>query len=94
MEIQHCQRIQTLVNLPKPNHIYKNVLVKKYRSHCLVHAFLPVEQMHFRNYCLDFPEKFSCAIDCFMELSCYIFKDAIESVGRNEFFEMLYTACV
>ena len=69
-----CQRIQTPVNLPKPNHIYKNVLVKKYRSHCLVHAFLPVEQMHFRNYCLDFPGKFSCAIDCFMELSCYIFK--------------------
>ena len=29
-----------------------------------------------------------------MELSCYIFKDAIESVEHNEFFEMLYTACV
>ena len=27
-----------------------------------------------------------------MELSCYIFKDTIESVERNEFFEMPYTA--
>ena len=63
-------------------------------SQPLPRSFLPVEQMHFRNYCLDFPGKFSCAIDCFMELSCYIFKDAIESVERNEFFEMLYTACV
>ena len=60
-------------------------------SQSLPRSFLPVEQMHFRNYCLDFPGKFSCAIDCFMELSCYIFKDAIESVERNEFFEMLYT---
>ena len=55
---------------------------------------IPPVQMHFRNHCLDFPGKFSCAIDCFLELSCYIFKDAIACVERNEFFEMLYTACV
>ena len=48
-------------------------------------------QMHFRNNCLG---KFSCAIDCFLELSCYIFKDAIAYVECNEFFQMLYTACV
>ena len=39
-------------------------------------------QMHFRNHCLDFPGKFSCAIDCFLELSCYIV------------FEMLNAPCV
>ena len=51
-------------------------------------------QIHFRNPCLDFPGKFSCAIDCFLEVSCYIFKDAIAYVERNVFFEMLYTVCV
>ena len=60
-------------------------------SQSLPRSFLPVEQMHFRNYYLDFPGKFSCAIHCFMELSCY---DTIESVECNEFFEMLYTACM
>ena len=40
-------------------------------------------QMHFRNHCLDFPGKFSCAIDCFLELSCYIFKDAIALVCQT-----------
>ena len=52
-------------------------------------------QMHFRNHCLDFLGKFSCAIDCFLEFSCYIFKDAIACVECNfKFFEMIYTACV
>ena len=36
----------------------------------------------------------NCAIDCFLEVSCYIFKDAIAYVERNVFFEMLYTVCV
>lgn len=63
-------------------------------SEPLCSSNLPAVQMHFKNYCLDVPGKFSCAIDCFMELSCYIFKDAIACVERNEFFEMLYTACV
>ena len=44
-------------------------------------GLLPV-QMHFRNHCLDFPGKFSCAV---LELSCYIFKDAIACIQRNEF---------
>ena len=38
MEFQRCQRIQIPINLPKPNHIYENCLVQKYRSHCLVHS--------------------------------------------------------
>ena len=44
---------------------------------------LPPVQMHFRNHCLDFPGKFSCVTDCFLELSCYIFNDAIACIDRN-----------
>lgn len=52
-------------------------------SEPLCSSNLPAVQMHFKNYCLDVPGKFSCALDCFMELSCYIFKDAIACVERN-----------
>ena len=33
-------------------------------------------------------------IDCFLEVNCYIFKEANAYVERNVFFEMLHTACV
>ena len=35
---------------------------------------------HFMNSCLTHPEKFSCAIDCFLELNYAIFKDFISHV--------------
>ena len=63
-------------------------------SEPLCSSNLPAVQMHFKNYCLDVPGKFSCAIDCFMELRCYILKNAIPYVERNKVFEMLYIACV
>ena len=66
-------------------------------SEPLCRSGLPPVQMHFRNHCLDFPEKFSCATYCFLEVSCYIFKsfkDAIAYVERNVIFEMVYRACV
>ena len=44
---------------------------------------LPPVQIHFRNPRSDFPGKCSCAIDCLLEVSCYIFKDAIAYVERN-----------
>lgn len=82
---------------PKSSQTLKPQLQKcfsKEVSEPLCRSDLPAVQMHFRNYCLDFPEKLSCAIDCFMELSCYIFQDAIGCVECNEFFEILYTTCV
>ena len=45
------------------------------------------------NYCLTHPEKFSCAIHCFLELNDAIFKDFIRHIERNEFFELLHEAC-
>ena len=44
---------------------------------------------HFINYCFKHPGKFSCAVDCFLELSCVIFVDS-----RNPFFETLYHVCL
>ena len=50
-------------------------------------------RQHFMNYCLTHPEKFSCAVDCFLELNYAIFKDLIGHIERNEFFEILNEAC-
>ena len=50
-------------------------------------------RQHFMNYCLTHPEKFSCAVDCFLELNYAIFKDLIRHIERNEFFEILNEAC-
>lgn len=49
---------------------------------------------HFINYCFKHPGKFSCAVDCFLELSCVIFVDSLQNVNRNPFFEILYHACL
>ena len=48
---------------------------------------------HFINYCFKHPGKFSCAVDCFLELSCVIFVDSLRNISRNPFFEILYHAC-
>ena len=46
------------------------------------------------NYCLIHPGKFSCPVDCFLELNCAIFKDFIRrDFIRREFFEVLLEAC-
>ena len=49
---------------------------------------------HFINYCFKHPGKFSCAVDCFLELSCAIFVDSLQNINRNPFFEILYHACL
>ena len=94
MEIQQYQRILIAINVHKLNIQTPITEMLLCVSEPLCRSGLPPVQMHFRNHCLDFPGKFSCAIDCFLELSCYIFKDAIACVECNIFFQMLYTACV
>ena len=49
---------------------------------------------HFINYCLTHSGKFSCAVDCFLELSVAIFKDSLRDIERNEFFQTLFDACL
>ena len=52
------------------------------------------DRRHFMNYCLTHPGKFSCAVDCFLELSVAIFKDSLKNIERNEFFQTLFEACL
>lgn len=49
---------------------------------------------HFMNSCLTHSGKFSCAVDCFLELSVAIFKDSLKDIERNEFFQTLFEACL
>ena len=49
---------------------------------------------HFMNYCLTHSGRFSCAVDSFLELAFAIFRDSLQHVERNEFFQTLFEACV
>lgn len=49
---------------------------------------------HFMNYCLTHSGRFSCAVDSFLELTFAIFRDSLQRVERNEFFQTLFEACV
>jgi len=51
-------------------------------------------QQFMKNYCLTHPEKFSCAIDCFLELNYAVFKNFIRHTELSEFFEVLNEACL
>ena len=44
------------------------------------------------NYCFTHAGKFSCAVDCFLELTFAVFKDSLNSIERNEFFQKLSEA--
>lgn len=48
---------------------------------------------HFQNYCLTHDQKFSCAVDCFLELCYGIFSTRLHNVTRNEFFDIIYESC-
>ena len=49
---------------------------------------------HLMNYCLNHSGKFSCAVDCFLELSCALFLSFLQSINRTPFFETLYQSCL
>ena len=48
-------------------------------------------QLKIMNYC--FAGKFSCAVDCFLELTFAVFKDSLNCIEHNEFFQKLSEAC-
>ena len=39
---------------------------------------------HFQNYCLTHNGKFSCAVDCFLELCYGVFCNRLHNITRNE----------
>ena len=40
------------------------------------------------------PGRYSCAVDSFLELAFAIFRDSLQHIKGNEFFETLYEACL
>ena len=49
---------------------------------------------HFQNYCLTHNGKFSCAVDCFLELCYGVFCNRLHNITRNEFFDIIYESCI
>lgn len=49
---------------------------------------------HLRNYCLNHVAKFSCAVDCFLELCFFVFKNHLENITRNVFFDIVYQSFI
>lgn len=49
---------------------------------------------HFTNYCSMSSGRFSCAVASFLELAFAIFRDSIQHIESNEFFETLLESCV
>ena len=51
---------------------------------------------HFMNFCLTQPGKFSCAVDCYLELASAIFKDSLKHtcIDNNDFFHIVLKACL
>ena len=45
------------------------------------------------NYCFTHAGKFSCAVDCFLELTFAVFKDPLNCIERNDFFQKLSEGC-
>lgn len=52
------------------------------------------DRIHFMKYCLTHPNKFSCAVESFLEHSFSIFKDYLKHIDCNELFEMLLEVCL
>ena len=48
---------------------------------------------HFSNYCLNNAGKFSCAVDCFLELCYGVFYNHLHNTTHNEFFDIIYESC-
>jgi len=49
---------------------------------------------HSRNYCLISVGKFSCAVDCFLELCFLVFRNHLQNITCNEFFRVVYESCI
>ena len=48
---------------------------------------------HNTNYCLTNVAKFSCAVDCFLELCYFVFRNHLENITCNDIFQVIYDSC-
>ena len=73
--------------------MFGNVTKDKTRAISVQSQQTTKDRRHFMNYCFTHAGKFSCAVDCFLELTFPIFKDSLNCIERNEFFQKLSEAC-
>ena len=45
---------------------------------------------HFPNYCLTNVGRFSCAVDCSLELCYFVFHNHLHNITCNDFFQVIY----
>ena len=48
---------------------------------------------YFHNYCLTNVGKFPCAVDCFLELCYFVFRNHLQNTTYNDFFQVIYDSC-
>ena len=58
-------------------------------SPCLVSRLLNQGDNHFRNSCFEQPSTYSCAIDCFLEISYRAILNHVNNISRSDFFESM-----
>ena len=95
----HVEALILTLSQTKKHIIYGNIYddkVTKYKTTTMSEQSQQGtnERRHFMNYCLTHPGKFSCAVDSFLELNFAIFKDSLKHINCNEFFYILFDACV
>ena len=73
--------------------MFGNVTKDKTRAISELSQQTTKDRRHFMNYCFTHAGKFSCAVDCFLELTFAVFKDSLNCIERNEFFPKLSEAC-
>lgn len=59
-----------------------------------INSTFVIDRFHLMNECHTDPRKFSCAVDCFIELSKGIFVSYLSCIDRSEFLEILNNACI
>ena len=68
-------------------HMFGNVTKDKTRAISEQSQQTTKDRRHFMNYCFTHAVKFSCAVDCSLELTFAVIKVSLNCIERNEFFQ-------
>ena len=66
------------------NMFVRNVTKDKARAISQQSQQTTEDRRHFMNNCFTHAGKYSCAVDCFLELTFAVFKDSLNCIERNE----------
>ena len=78
----------SVINIINGN-MFSNVTKDKTRAISEQSQQTTKDRRHFMNHCFTHAGKFSCALDCFLELTFAVFKDSLNCIERNEFFSKI-----